>query len=107
MWRLTVQRRCHFRFEPEQADPQPCCEEEATCAPPELSPRGDRRRTGMERRVILNGKEQRYRRKCGDMRAPDNPAVGVSDWPDIGCGLTGPGAERGVGVRPGMLMVIA
>lgn len=61
----------------------------------------------MERRVILNGKEQRYRRKCGDMRAPDNPAVGVSDWPDIGCGLTGPGAERGVGVRPGMLMVIA
>ena len=55
--------------------------------------------------MILNGKEQRHRRECGDMRGLNNPAVGVSDWPDIGCGLAGPGTKNGMGVRPGMLMV--
>ncbi len=60
----------------------------------------------MERRVILNGNKQRNGREYGDMGGPDNSAVGLSDWPDIGCGLAGPGTEGGMGVRPGMLVMI-
>ncbi len=41
------------------------------------------------------------------MRGLDNPAVGMSGWPDIGCGLAGPGTKNGMGVRPGMLVVIS
>lgn len=56
--------------------------------------------------MILNGNEQRNESKRGEMRGPDNSAIRVSHRPDIGCGLAGPGTERGMGICPGMLVVI-
>jgi len=37
----------------------------------------------------------------------DHAAGRVCNWPDIGRGLTGPRTERGMRVRPGMLVVIS
>lgn len=61
----------------------------------------------MKRRVILKGNEQRSGRERKQLRTPNDPAVRVSHRPDIGCRLAGPRTKRGMGVRPGMLMVLS
>ena len=75
--------RSHSRFRPERPHSQQCCEDNATRAPPELSPHGDRRRTGMQGRRIPGGQEERRRDHWLSLRHPDRPRITLRNRTDI------------------------
>lgn len=81
------------------------CLKEATCAPPELSPRRDRRRAGMQGRGGLGNQEERRGSQRLNLSHPCRGQISLRDRADIRCCLAGPGAEGGMRGRTGMLMM--
>lgn len=81
------------------------CGEKATRAPPELSPHGDGRRTGMKGRGVPGGQKDRRRDHRLSLRHPDRPRITLGNRADIRCRLTGPRAEGGMGVGAGVLVM--
>ncbi len=76
-----------------------CDESVATRAPPELSPHGDGRRTGMQGRGIPGSQKERRGKQRVGLSDPGHAHITLGNRADIRCRLTGPGAKGGMGFR--------
>lgn len=60
----------------------------------------------MQGREVPGSEKERRRDRRLSLCHPRHAHISLGDRADIRCGLAGPRTERGMGVRPGMLVVI-